>query len=342
MKRFLGTILLFICSQSYGSELSLLDASLFQYAASNTNLPDQISRELWVKTTSLCTETIKKLGCSDIFAHIAPQLGLLADASPQLVAQALAEVIFKNPSQTQVLYTLTQLTLASSQIPIHENINTKADLVIHTVRAGVDPLIKTPVSKIPMAWIYIGSGVTISAMLIIGVWYFIIKQRQTTTLLTHNQEALLEHVENLEALMERSIQKSNTCEQEIAILNTEFEEMATDMETLDQKIDESDETTATMIRQNRNAIERTQALATLNHRLLVESCKQTQEQFQLTQNVLTDIYRQKPASKTIVEFNNGMDEAADLEFAANQAMEKLDREFPATGKARPNIGHKRR
>lgn len=341
MKRFLGTILLFICSQSKGSELSLLDASLLQYSLGNIELPDQISKELCAKTVSLCTDTIEKLNCSDIFVRLAPELGLLEDAPPQLIAQALAELILKKPSQVQILYTLTQLTLASSQTPMHENITTKADLVIHSVRAGLDPLIKTPISKIPLTWIYIGSGIAISAMLIVGVWYFVIKQRQTTTLLTHNQEALLAHVENLEALMERSIEQSNTCQRELQLLDTEMAEMANDIETLDQKIDESDEATAAITRQHRNAIDRTQAVSTLNHRLLLESCKQTQEQFQLTQNVLTDIYRQKPASRTIVEFNTAMDEAADLEFAANKAMEKLDREFPATSKAPKAKGHKR-
>lgn len=335
MKHFLSTILLLVCTQSYGSELSLLDASLFQYAASNTELPSEINRELIAKTTTLCEQIIIDQRCTEIFARLAPELGLLTDAPPRLVAQALAELIFKKPSQAQILYTLTQLTLASGQVPLHESVDTKADFVIHAVRAGLDPLIKSPISKVPTTWIYIGTGITIGTMLIIGIWYFVVKQRQATTALAHNQEELLAHVEELEHLMETSIRETNACQDELEVLDDEIEAMAADMVKLDQKVDATDDNATTHIARVRAAAQniqataqRAHALATVNQRLLAASCKQNKKRFKLTQNVLTDIYKQRPASRPMVDFNRDMDDAPDLEVAVNTAIKRVNEQFP--------------
>ena len=184
-------VLLFFSASLKASQLNSIDASLLQLALASAELPSQASLDLANQTIIICDEEFTNQTYGKILLEcIARALKLKPTTQAIVIAQELAKLILDAPTSLQVLYTLTQLTQATTNMHIPQqtmltppekdkDIDCYANQAVLSVSAALAPFLQQKRKKMLFFWFSISISVAIGITLAARTYHYIKHQNET-------------------------------------------------------------------------------------------------------------------------------------------------------------------
>ncbi len=184
-------VLLFFSASLKASQLNSIDASLLQLALASAELPSQASLDLANQTIIICDEEFTNQTYGKILLEcIARALKLKPTTQAIVIAQELAKLILDAPTSLQVLYTLTQLTQATTNMHIPQqtmltppekdkDIDCYANQAVLSVSGALAPFLQQERKKMLCFWFSISISVAIGITLAASTYHYIKHQNET-------------------------------------------------------------------------------------------------------------------------------------------------------------------
>ena len=184
-------VLLFFSASLKASQLNSIDASLLQLALASAELPPQASLDLANQTIIICDEEFTNQTYGKILLEcIARALKLKPTTQAIVIAQELAKLILDAPTSLQVLYTLTQLTQATTNMHVphqtmltpsekDKDIDCYANQAVLSVSAALAPFLQQERKKMLFFWFSISISVAIGITFAASTYHYIKQQNET-------------------------------------------------------------------------------------------------------------------------------------------------------------------
>ncbi|MBM3886400.1 hypothetical protein FJ364_00580, partial [Candidatus Dependentiae bacterium] len=197
------------------ADLITINTHIFQLAQHNAYLSSSTIFDLTSQTTALCEQYIDQIPASKIFIERIAQALHLSQPQPLPIASSLASLILAIPTPLLVLYTLTQLTQAATTLaqtsttPLTlPQLDEKANTIVLTVAAALEPFVQKEHKKKFLFWFSISCGIALGIGLVVKAYQHINAQQAKTRQAlekTHAElhrtqasyDELVQHVEEL-------------------------------------------------------------------------------------------------------------------------------------------------
>jgi uncharacterized membrane-anchored protein YhcB (DUF1043 family) len=187
MKLGILLALLFFTASLKASQLATIDASLLQLALASAELPVQAFFDLTNQTIAICNEEFNnQIYGKILLERIAQALKLKPTAQAIVIAQELAKLILDAPSSLQILYTLTQLTQATTKtsapaqatpMTSEKDIVYNANQTVESVREALTPFLQQESKKKFFFWFTISFGVAFGITLAASTHHYLKNQK---------------------------------------------------------------------------------------------------------------------------------------------------------------------
>lgn len=183
-------VLLFFTASLKALQLTSIDTSLLQLALASAELPSQAFLDLANQTIIICDKEFTNQTYGKILLEcIARALKLKPTTEAIVIAQELAKLILDAPTSLQVLYTLTQLTQATTNMHVPEEtmptppekekaIDCYANQAVLSVSGALAPFLLQERKKMLFFWFSISISVAIGITLAARTYDYIKHQNE--------------------------------------------------------------------------------------------------------------------------------------------------------------------